>query len=187
VVWFILLNVSWVYFGFYAPHGIARSRYFLSFMLIWMGGGWFAATVFSSAGPCFYSNLGLDPTAYGELMAHIKRVGEGVNGSAYSAQTYFWSLKVNDTGFSVISAMPSLHNATALLFVLAAWRMHKAVKWFAVVHAALVYVGSVALGWHYAVDAYAGWALTLLAWWIAKHLAIQTTGIVNTAAPSHAE
>jgi hypothetical protein len=31
-------------------------------------------------------------------------------------------------------------------------------------HAILIFIGSVHLGWHYAVDSYLAWALTLVIW-----------------------
>ncbi|GGE38777.1 hypothetical protein GCM10007276_15110 [Agaricicola taiwanensis] len=65
-----------------------------------------------------------------------------------------------------ISAMPSLHNATSLLFALTAWRMDKRLGAAMYVVSAVMFLGSVHLGWHYAVDAYLGWAMTGLAWWI---------------------
>jgi len=51
-----------------------------------------------------------------------------------------------------ISAMPSMHVGSSIILMLAAYRMN---RWFGramAVFAATILVGSVHLGWHYAVD-----------------------------------
>ena len=62
--------------------------------------------------------------------------------------------------------MPSMHNATALLFVLASAGRPRWVRVALGVHCALIFIGSVHLGWHYAVDGYASMALALGLWWV---------------------
>ena len=60
--------------------------------------------------------------------------------------------------------MPSLHVATPVLFALLGWRTH---RWLGVaftIYAAIVLVGSVHLGWHYAVDGYASIIAVPLIW-----------------------
>lgn len=67
--------------------------------------------------------------------------------------------------FGGISAMPSLHVATAVLFALTAWRIHWVLGvlfWF---YALVIQMGSVHLGWHYAVDGYVGATVALVIWW----------------------
>ena len=63
-----------------------------------------------------------------------------------------------------ISAMPSMHNAQATIFVLTALRLN---KWLTVamgMFGAVIVSASVILGWHYAVDSLAGMALALVIW-----------------------
>ena len=40
--------------------------------------GSLVATLMSSAGPCYYALLGLDPQAYGGALAHLRSVNETV-------------------------------------------------------------------------------------------------------------
>ena len=61
--------------------------------------------------------------------------------------------------------MPSMHNGTALLFALAGFQVNRTVGWLLLAHAGLIFIGSVVLAWHYAVDAYVAWALTLVLWY----------------------
>ena len=66
--------------------------------------------------------------------------------------------------FGGISAMPSIHLAIATVYALLAFNVR---RWLGVVFCGnliLTQVGSVILGWHYAVDGYAGILLALLIW-----------------------
>ena len=63
-----------------------------------------------------------------------------------------------------ISAMPSMHNASALLFALAGYQVNRFWGWVLTVHATLIFIGSIHLAWHYAVDSYFAWGLTLVIW-----------------------
>jgi len=70
-----------------------------------------------------------------------------------------------------ISAFPSMHNAQATLVALLAWRFGRLAGWVFTAYAVSIAIGSVWLGWHYAVDAYAGIALAILGWWLAGYAA----------------
>ena len=60
--------------------------------------------------------------------------------------------------------MPSMHNASALLYALAGYQVSRFAGRLLSVHAILIFIGSIHLGWHYAVDSYLAWALTLVIW-----------------------
>ena len=68
--------------------------------------------------------------------------------------------------------MPSLHVATSVLFILLAraWGQ-RWFLWFTVPFAGLILIGSIVLGWHYAVDGYAGGVLAVICWWFAGKVA----------------
>jgi membrane-associated phospholipid phosphatase len=69
------------------------------------------------------------------------------------------------------SAMPSMHNGAALLFALIGWCHNRKLGIALFTFTAVVFVGSVHLGWHYAIDGYAGFAIALAAWWLAGVIA----------------
>ena len=74
-----------------------------------------------------------------------------------------------------ISAMPSLHNAIAVLYALIAFRIGKAIGIFMSLYAAIIFVGSVHLGWHYAVDGIIA-AIAMYAIWKAVDIYCQRSG-----------
>jgi PAP2 superfamily len=170
-IWFLVMNLFWVHFAFYTNPGVARTRFFLSYIVCWMVGGSFLATLMSSAGPCYFAVLGHDPQAYAELFEHLRRVNEVVPVWALDAQNMLWALKQEGSAFGGISAMPSMHNATALLFVLATWNGPKLWRNLLIAHAVLIFLGSIHLGWHYAVDTYLTWPIAVLVWVAMKPVA----------------
>ena len=166
-LWFVMMNVFWVYYAFLAKPGEERTRYYLSFMLIWMVGGGLLAVYFSSAGPCFFGDgrLGFSPDPYAPLMDYLRGANEHLPIWAIGTQDMLWDYRMEGSAFGGVSAMPSMHNATALLFVLASTGRPLWVRRAVVVHFILIFLGSIHLGWHYAVDSYLAWALTLAVWW----------------------
>ena len=87
--WFMAMWMFWVWFAWQEKPGVNRTRTFLSFMLIWAIGGSLLAIAFSSAGPCFFSRLGLAPDPYAPLMSlsargqyHLSHLGDRHAGCA---------------------------------------------------------------------------------------------------------
>jgi membrane-associated phospholipid phosphatase len=128
-------------------------------------------TVFSSAGPCFYGRLlpGADP--FGPLMAHLKDVNATLPVLSLPVQDELWQAYLTLNGpLAGISAMPSVHVASAVLFVYFGFGISRMFGAVMVAFAVAIALGSVLLGWHYAVDAYAGAALAVAMWHAADAL-----------------
>jgi hypothetical protein len=64
-----------------------------------------------------------------------------------------------------IAAMPSLHVASACAFYLVARISNRRLGWAFFTFLVLMLLGSIHLGWHYAIDGYAGIAGTIAIWW----------------------
>jgi hypothetical protein len=159
-MWFPLLA------GLLTWHAWQRDsrRFILAFCLTWLILGVLAAHAFSSAGPCFYHLLGNDDY-YGEFLSLLAQVDAASPLLALEAQEVFWSLHLNGqrTSFTGISAFPSMHVAIVVLWVLAAERpLLKAVLGL---FAVAIFLGSVQLGWHYAVDGEASALAVPVVWW----------------------
>ena len=69
-----------------------------------------------------------------------------------------------------ISAMPSMHCATALIRTRIAYVHNRKLGHASAVATALIFIGSIVLGWHYALDGIAGLALGFALWWLAGRL-----------------
>ncbi len=170
-LWFLFMWFTFTAFAFSRTLTVLRTRFFLSFFIIWGIGGSLVAVWMSSAGPAFYTDLGLSPDPYTPLMQQLAEINKTLPIWALDLQRVVWDGYANNGLNMGISAMPSMHNATALLLAIAAWKLNKTAGIFLYVHAFLIFIGSFYLAWHYAVDAYLGWAITLLAWYISAPIA----------------
>ena len=168
-VWFLLLIGSWMFMAMMFRFNINYIRYILAFAIAWVVGGNILAIAFSSAGPAFYGKLGYSPDVYAPLFEHLRSFGEL---NALNLQEGMWQNYVDGVHpLGGISAFPSMHNAIAVLLALFAWKHSRIAGILVTVHAVLVFIGSIYLGWHYAVDAYAGIAIAFFSWWLAGRLA----------------
>lgn len=148
----------------------SRGRFWLAFVLTWILLGTVLATAGSSAGPCFYQRVTGGPGPYRPLMDYLASVdGLGI----FVAQNYLWSAhEAQRVVFGGgISAFPSLHIAIPVLAACAAWHRHRVVAWGFIAFAVLIWMGSILLAWHYAVDGEASALLVPGIWWLSGRLA----------------
>ncbi len=169
--WFVALFGSWVWFAFQKQASVLRTRFFFSYMLIWWIGGGLLAVYFSSAGPVYYGNLGLEPNPFAALMTYLRDVNTRLPIWSLDTQDLLWNGYIGKADALGISAFPSMHNGSAILFALAFRQVSKFWGRFFAVYAALILVTSVHLGWHYAVDGYAAIVVSVLCWWISGPIA----------------
>jgi len=145
------------------PSSLARTRFLVAFVIAWPLIGNLAAAVFMSAGPCYYRFVVSGPDPYRDLVTYV----HATNDLTRVLQDYLWrahqnpQLRVIGGG---VSAMPSMHLVMATLAAIPLWRIGRAGRSVAVAVVALTLVGSVHLGWHYAVDGYAGILAAVFVW-----------------------
>jgi hypothetical protein len=138
--------------------------FFTAMMLSWIIGGIGLAYAMSAAGPIF-AHLA-DP----ELGVRFEPLRSTLVGLLGSDDLVLKSQRYLESGAAVkvavkgggISAMPSMHMATATILICAAWRT----KWLplALLFWVLTFFGSIYLGYHYAVDAPVAAAVAVICW-----------------------
>jgi len=146
-----------------------RVRYLWAHGLMLFILGTVLATAMSSYGPIFFDYFDGGP-AYDEL---IRVLDSGVVGgaerdiAAYLYSGYGDAASTLGTG---ISAMPSMHVAIVVLNACFFWSLDRRLGiagWFLV---ALILIGSVHFGWHYAIDGYLSLILVPAIWWVTGRL-----------------
>jgi hypothetical protein len=157
-LWFVVMITVLVIAVFAIDRPKLRSQYLVAFLLAWTILGTVGAILFASMGPCFY-DLAYpgEKNPFTPLLAYLNEVNQTYPVWALTAQDMLRDYYLaNRPGFGAgISAFPSMHIAVVVLNAILGWQLSRKVGWFLTIFAAFIMIGSVHLGWHYAVDAYA--------------------------------
>lgn len=158
LAWFCIMGIAAL-----LPDARLRWRYFASLFLVVLLLGTVLATLLSSAGPYLYDRL-YGTARFTELTAAIAAspVGSYMHeATGYLMAAYAGQEVVPGTG---ISAMPSMHIAIGTLDALLLMRLGRAAGLIGWAYLAALLVGSVYMGWHYAIDGYVSLVIVLLIW-----------------------
>lgn len=174
--WLVAVFAALYWQLFNKAHPMTRMQFFYAFLLTWAINGTLIATVFSSTGPCFFERL-TGSEYYEPLMDRLRAANEQFNIFAVSTQDKVWNAASRNESMvgGGISAMPSIHVSTALLFWLLARAQKNKYERLFIIFFVLILIGSVFLAWHYAVDGYLAILTTYAIWqlsgWMARGLA----------------
>jgi len=164
--WFFVLFgvIFWQTFSIARPR--LRMRYLMTLGLIWILLGNVAATLMASAGPVYYARITGLPDPFAPLMDYLRAADEIVPIWALRAQDYLWEAQSQSTLAlgAGLSAMPSIHLATTFSFALLGFATRRSLGIAFTVMTVLILIGSVHLGWHYALDGYVAIVCTWLIW-----------------------
>jgi hypothetical protein len=134
----------------------------------------------ASAGPLFYQRLGL-----GDRFVDLP-----VRPLVALASEYLWRDYLSSGGRigTGISAMPSMHVAMAMWIALVVRSIRPRLQIIGWVYFTAILIGSVHLGWHYAVDGLVAIVLAVIAWNAARWMvqfsqALQAPSLTITGAP----
>lgn len=168
--WFLPMSVGVIICAFLPSSTFRlRTQYILTYTMVWIGIGSFLAFLLPSAGPCFYGPLIGSGSDFQVLMdrLHSQQALLGTPISALANQGYLLKMFGGDELMigGGISAMPSVHNGLAILFAIAAFSINRTAGWIMSAYATLIWIGSIHLGWHYAVDGLAVVPLVWGIWW----------------------
>jgi len=188
-LWFFVLYLGLLLQAFAVRDRRVRMQFLLSFTLAWPLLGNVGATLLSSAGPCYYALIGLGDL-FAPLTAYLHDAAAPANLSLFGfqlplelialrAQDFLWS-KYQEGQFvlgSGISAAPSMHVATTWLIARMCQARGSRMAPWAWAFVAIILVGSVHLGWHYAVDGYlaiaGAWMIWRVVGWLLNRPAVQ--------------
>lgn len=165
-LWFIVVISALFWATFSISDLRLRSQYLVAFVLVWAILGNVLAVLFSSVGPCFYSDFyGL--SRYADLMAYLHSADRDFPIWSVNSQQYL--LKANNGPHfgAGISAFPSMHIGAVMLNVMLCRHLHRFWRIVSLTFLMLILIGSVQLGWHYAVDGYFSILAVPLIWWSA--------------------
>ena len=166
--WFLWLAFVAVYL-LSLPSSREKDRLLISYMMLWSIFGPLVHLMLPAAGPVFFDELG-----FGDRFTGLRQ-----SDSSQTVATYLW------TGYSGkifypaggISAMPSLHLTTMFWSLIAI----RNTRWlaFGIAFTTYIFLGSIAIGWHYAVDGLAGAVGALVCYWAAGAFADGKLGLAS--------
>jgi hypothetical protein len=163
---FIPVQTAVLLWQVWSTDRLLRHRFLISYVLAWILLGTAAAIALSSAGPCFYGEVVQGPDPFVPLFELLGGIHARHPLGALEAQEVLWASHVRGLAlpFAGISAMPSMHVALPMLFVLVAWRSSVPLRLLFVAYLGFNLVSSVLLGWHYAIDGYAAMLGVVMIW-----------------------
>ena len=169
-LWFLLLYPGCLFFCFFRMDELTRRRFFLSFVLTWAVIGIVAATALASVGPCFMEPL-LGNPHFAAQMAYLNAANQQVPILTLEVQQWLLAGFNADAGSlgSGITAMPSMHVSMAVLYFLTMRHISRRAAPFFLGFCVLIFIASVHLAYHYAVDGIVSAAATAAIWWGTKH------------------
>jgi hypothetical protein len=168
--WFMPMSVGVIACAFLPSSTFRlRTQYLLTYIGVWIGLGSVLAYLLPSAGPCFYNDFVGQHESFGQLMSRLNVAAEAYEGTKlgfHFAQDYlrnaFGGTELIRGGG--ISAMPSVHNGLAVLFAIAAFKVNRWAGWLMAAYAVVIWIGSIHLGWHYALDGIVAAIATIGLW-----------------------
>ncbi|WP_138380662.1 phosphatase PAP2 family protein [Luteithermobacter gelatinilyticus] len=180
-LWFFLMFSYVLWQVVNVSFGAKRAQFLLAFLLCWFVLGSVLAVMLSSAGPCYYGVFVDGPDVFAPLMARLQDFYDQRQATGGLFQLYALDIQKdllayyqdNATGAgSGISAMPSMHVSVAMLLYLSGREVSRYVGYFFFAFLIIIQIGSVHLGWHYAVDGYVSmlgtWGLWRVSGWLVQ-------------------
>lgn len=170
LAWYLVLFTAILAVGVLPLRHPLRLAFLLAIALDWVIGGVILATLLPAAGPVYVDRITGEPT----FLPLIERLHEQARDAPLMAlriQEWLWAGYIRaDVDPAGISAFPSLHVAIPTTCACLGFAADRLVGWVLAVFTVAVLVGSVHLGWHYAIDGLGGVALGVGCWWTSRRI-----------------
>jgi hypothetical protein len=189
-LWFFVLQATLVLQAASTGDRKRRMQFLLSMSLSWALIGSLVATFLSSAGPCYYGLVVDGPNPYTPLLDYLHGVVQNLTVGGFGLEAHLpltsqmlqdmlWqSYSTSDFGMvRGISAAPSMHLASTWLIARLAWSIGGKARFFGAAFLGFIFIGSIHLGWHYALDGYlamaGAWVLWRVVGWLLDRPAVE--------------
>lgn len=161
--WFMVVYLVTEFATWGDPDQTRRLRYLWTYTLCWVVIGTIAAVMLASVGPMYFTDFYDAPSPYADLLAHLRAAGDL---KIFAIAEELLNMVRDDRAINInaISAMPSLHVAMAAALCFYVRGVNRAAWIFLTAFLVFMLMGSVYLGWHYAIDGYIGIAMAYGLW-----------------------
>lgn len=169
-LWMLLLYLGCLFFAFARIDPLLRRQFFMTYVLSWTVVGGAMATMLASVGPCFVGPM-LGNDTFDAQMAYLNAANEQVPVMTLRVQAMLleWFHESENGLGSGITAMPSMHIAICFLFWLAMRQVGPRLGRAFAVFLVIIWIGSVHLAYHYAVDGLVSIIAVGAIWWVTGH------------------
>lgn len=185
-LWILLLYMGLPLVCGWLANPAIRLQFLLSYALCWIVLGTILAIALSSVGPCFFEIFYGD-ARFRPLMDYLAAADRVYPLMALDVQKTLidWKTLGSHGLGRGISAMPSMHVSIACLFVLVGWRHSRCAGLAATLFLIFILIGSIHLGYHYAVDGYMSLIVTPMLWVLSGIFARWWTSRIASPDKSH--
>lgn len=168
ISWYMLKPLVLVYFAI-IPAQRVHIRFFTSYFAMWIFGGLFAVLI-PSLGPIFFFP---EREWFSDLHMPFARGLQQTLWKHYQLALTFPE-KYRVFIYEGIAAFPSLHVGIVALFAVFIWKVNRKAGIVMWIYVGLIQIGSVLLGWHYAIDGYFTIALAFGLYWLSDKVVRKT-------------
>lgn len=171
LIWYLILFAAIFSVAAMPSRHPLRMSFLLALGLNWIIAGVILPILLPAAGPVYLERITGDPT-FQPLMELLYRQDEITRIMALGIQEWLWAGYTRaDIHPAGISAFPSVHVSIAATCACLGFAASRVLGWLVTMITAGILVGSVHLGWHYAIDGIAGIVLAIAFWRISTRIA----------------